>query len=108
METNYKENLAAIDSIFYNQTLKYTEKIYDTMDLSKFNGKNIVNTKYRPYYYFYRNWVPWEVNKTHKENIEIIKNETNLYFVLTSFRHGARKTYVKKDYFRPSVIKCLI
>lgn len=23
METNYKENLAAIDSIFYNQTLKY-------------------------------------------------------------------------------------
>ena len=30
-------------------------------------------------------------------------NETNLYFVLTSFRHGARKTYVKKDYFNNTI-----
>ena len=30
-------------------------------------------------------------------------NETNLYFVLTSFRHGARETYFKKDYFNNKI-----
>ena len=31
------------------------------------------------------------------------KNENNLYFVLTSFRHGARKTFVKKDVFKNEI-----
>lgn len=30
-------------------------------------------------------------------------NETNLYFVLTLFRHGARKTLVKRDYFNNTI-----
>jgi hypothetical protein len=64
----------------YNQTLRYTEKTYDAMDISKNNGKNIFNTKFRQNYYFYDKWIPWEVNKTHGDNIEMIKKETKLYF----------------------------
>lgn len=30
-------------------------------------------------------------------------NENNLYFVLTSFRHGARETLVKQDYFNNKI-----
>ena len=84
----------------YNQTLKYTEKTYDTMDISKFNGKNIINTKYRPYYYFYRNWVPWEVNKTYKENIKIIKNETNLYFSQLKPKNSVIVIATRTDFIR--------
>ena len=64
----------------YNQTLRYTEKTYNAMDISKNNGKNIFNTKFRQNYYFYSKWIPWEMNKTHGENIEMIKKETKLYF----------------------------
>ena len=35
------------------QHIKFLEKTYDTIDLAKNNGKNIIFTKYKPEYYYY-------------------------------------------------------
>ena len=64
----------------YNQTLRYTEKSYDTMDLAYANGRNIFDTKFNQRYYLYSQWCPWEDNLSYDENIEKIINESNLYF----------------------------
>ena len=60
------------------QKIKYTEKSLDTMELAKNNGQNIIQTKYKPKYYFYYNCVPWSDDK---DNIEIIKKESESYFI---------------------------
>ena len=63
-----------------NQTLRYTEKTFDTIELAKNNGINLFDTKYRQDLYFYPFWVPWEKNMTNDENIKNIKNESWYYF----------------------------
>jgi hypothetical protein len=35
------------------QHIKFKEKTYDTMELAKNNGKNLIFTKYKPEYYYY-------------------------------------------------------
>ena len=55
------------------QTIKYTEKTFNTIELAKNNAENIILTKYNPELYFYFWCVPWS------DNIELIKNETQLY-----------------------------
>ena len=65
----------------FNQTLKNLEKSYDTMELAKYNGIRIFDyDKNKPEYYFYTYWCPWEIKMNDNENIEKIKEETNLYF----------------------------
>ena len=64
----------------YNQTLKYTERSYDTIDLAYGNGINIFYTQFNQKYYFYSQWCPWDEKKSFNENIDIIKNESYLYF----------------------------
>ena len=65
---------------YYDQNLLYTEKTFDTQDLAWANGMRIFTSKYRPHYYFYLYCVPWEINISDEKNLEIIKNETYLYF----------------------------
>jgi len=68
----YKE----IKDICY-QSIKYSEKTYDTIDLAKNNGENIINTNWVERDYFYRDCLPW--NDT--ENItDIANNESYYYF----------------------------
>ena len=68
----YKE----IKDICY-QTIKYSEKTYDTIDLAKNNGENIINSSWVERDYFYRDCLPW--NDT--ENItDIANNESYYYF----------------------------
>ena len=55
------------------QNIKYTEKTFDTIDLARYNGENIIQTKYNPEYYFFFSCIPWN------DNIEIIKKDTELY-----------------------------
>ena len=64
----------------FNQTNKYIEKSYDTIDLAKNNGRNIFLTKYTQKYYFYPLWLPWEINLSYEENVKKINNESFLYF----------------------------
>ena len=64
----------------YEQKLLYTEKSFDTKELAWANGVRIFTSKYQPHYYFYLYWVPWEINSSYEENLDIIKNETYLYF----------------------------
>ena len=59
-----------------NQTLRYMEKTFDTMELAKNNGINLFDTKYRQDLFFYPFWLPWEKNMTNDENIKNIKNES--------------------------------
>jgi hypothetical protein len=65
---------------YFDQKLLYTEKSFNTKDLALANGEHIFETKYQPHYYFYLYWVPWEINSSYEENLDIIKNETYLYF----------------------------
>ena len=65
---------------FYKQSLRYTEKSYDTIELASNNGKNIFETIFNQKYYFYLMWCPWEEKISYEENIDIIRNETYLYF----------------------------
>ena len=68
----YKE----IKNICY-QGIKYLEKTYDTIDLAKNNGENIINTSWVEKDYFFGDCLPW--NDT--ENFtEIASNESYYYF----------------------------
>ena len=58
------------------QNNNYKGKNFDTIELARNNGENIVFSQYEPKYYFFINCPPW----TDKENnIEIIKEETEMY-----------------------------
>ena len=56
------------------KTINYQEKSFDTIELAKNNGENIIKTKYEPKFYFYFWCPPWN------SNITELKEETNLYF----------------------------
>jgi len=64
---------------YYDQRLLYTEKSFDTKELAWANGVHIFEAKYQPHYYFYLYWLPWDINSSNEENLNIIKNETYLY-----------------------------
>ena len=56
------------------QNVKYTEKTFDTIELAKNNGENIVLTAYEPKFYFYFYCIPWN------DNISLIRDESKQYF----------------------------
>ena len=55
------------------------EKTFDTIELARANGENLIATKYAPEYYFYY-YCSLGEKTDNKENIEKVQNETEPYF----------------------------
>lgn len=64
----------------YYQDLKYSEKPLDTFNFAKDDAVSMIEKRFFPKYFFYKNYIPWNDSISYNDNINIIKNETYHYF----------------------------
>ena len=64
---------------FY-QSVKYSDKTFNTKVLAKNNAEQLFLSKYNRKYFFYNYFVPWNDNDNYIDNEKNIKEESSKYF----------------------------
>ena len=64
---------------FY-QSVKYSDKTFNTIVLTKNNAKELFTSKYNKKFFFYNGFVPWNDNDNFIDNEKNIKEESSKYF----------------------------